>query len=452
MKWVALLAVLALLPAFIGWLRANQRHLPRVMVVFGAMPFVISTWHLLVAPISWAYWPGFVKGVEVTLLDALAVALILSAPAKRRRAHLRWPLLVYTALVLLSMLQNDVPMSTFFYVWQLLRMALVITAVAVSCRDPRTPRALMLGLILGICFQAVMSVKAHAEGALQAAGTLGHQNLLGMLTHFVIFPSLAMLLATKRSRWLWLGPIAGLTAVVLTASRATIGFSAAGVVLTLLLSIMRQPSARKTTVAVAGVLSLVVAAPVAYATLGARFSKQADDGGYDERAAFERAAKAIVHDHPLGIGGNHYVVVANTQGYSDRAGVAAVYGSRSAHVHNAYLLSAAEMGYTGIAAFVVLLLWPMVVALRCAWRFRRDPRGDVLLGLAVALVMVSLHSLFEWIFVVYVTQYLYAIAVGLIAGIAADMGFWAPRRKRAVAAPDRHDAAESAAEPIPNVA
>jgi len=450
MKWVALLAVLGMLPVLIGWLRTNRRHLPRVMMVFGALPFVTSTWHLLIAPISWAYWPGFVKGAEVTLIDALAIALIAATPRKFRRVHLRWPLIAYTALVLLSLLQNDVPMSTFFYVWQLARMVLVLTAVAMTCRDPKAVRGLILGLIIGICFQAVMSLKAHAQGAIQAAGTLGHQNLLGMLTHFVIFPSLAMLLATKKSRWLWLGPIAGLTAVVLTASRATIAFSAIGVVLTLLLSMMRQPSGRKTTVALAGVLSLVVAAPVAYATLGARFSKPSDTGDYDERAAFERAAKAIVHDHPLGVGGNHYVIVANTQGYSDRAGVAAVFGSRSAHVHNAYLLSAAETGYAGLVAFVLMLVWPVIVALRCAWRYRRDPRGDVLLGLAVALVMVSLHSLYEWIFVLYVTQYMYAIAVGLIAGIAAEMGFWAPRRKRAAAALDRAEATESPAEPIPN--
>jgi O-antigen ligase len=450
MKWIALLIVLGLLPVLTGWLRTNRRHLPRVMMVFGALPFVTSTWHLLVAPISWAYWPGFVKGAEVTLIDALAIALIFSTPRKFRRVHLRWPVIAYTALVLLSMLQNDVPMSTFFYVWQLARIVLVLTAVAMTCRDPRAVRGLILGLILGICFQAVMSLKAHAQGAIQAAGTLGHQNLLGMLTHFVIFPSLAMLLATKKSRWLWLGPVAGLTAVVLTASRATIAFSAAGVVLTLLLSMMRKPSGRKTTVALAGVLSLVVAAPVAYATLGARFSKPSDTGDYDERAAFERAAKAIAHDHPLGIGGNHYVIVANTQGYSDRAGVAPIFGSRSAHVHNAYLLAAAEIGYVGVVAFVLMLVWPVIVALRCAWRFRRDPRGDVLLGLAVALMMVSLHSLYEWIFVLYVTQYLYAIAVGLIAGIAAEMGYWAPRRNRVAAAPDDSEAVESLAEPIPN--
>ncbi|MBB3694681.1 O-antigen ligase [Sphingomonas sp. BK580] len=452
MKWVALLAVLGLLPVLVGWLRTNRRYLPRVMMVFGALPFFTSTWHLLVAPISWAYWPGFVKGAEVTLIDALAIALIVSTPRKFRRVHLRWPLIAYTALVLLSLLQNDVPISTFFYVWQLARMVLVLSAVAMTCRDPKAVRGLILGLILGICFQAVMSLKAHAQGAIQAAGTLGHQNLLGMLTHFVIFPSLAMLLATRKSRWLWLGPIGGLVAVVLTASRATIAFSAAGVVLTLLLSMLRQPSGRKTTVALAGVLSLVVAAPVAYATLGARFSKSTDTGDYDERAAFERAAKAILHDHPLGVGGNHYVIVANTQGYSDRAGVAAVFGSRSAHVHNAYLLSAAETGYAGLVAFVLMLVWPVIVALRCAWRYRRDPRGDVLLGLAVALVMVSLHSFYEWIFVLYVTQYMYAIAVGLIAGIAAEMGYWAPRRKRAAAAPDRDPGAESLAETIPNVA
>lgn len=428
MKWVALLAVLALLPAAIGWLRANQRYLPRVMIALGIMQFVTGLLHLTIAPISWAYWPGYVKGLELSLIDAFAVALILSAPPRARVAHLRWPIALYALVVLISATQTTVPLPTIFYAWQLLRMILLITAVAISCRDERVPHALVLGLVLGLAFQAVMSLKDHLGGALQAGGTFGHQNLLGMLTHFVVFPSLAILLATKKVKWMWLGPLAGMAVAILTASRATIGLAAAGFVLLLAISILRRATPRKTTVAISGVVALAIAAPLALSSLGARFDKEPLAGDYDERAAFERSAKAMMHDHPLGVGANHYVIVANSEGYSERAGVAAIFGSRSAHVHNAYLLSGAETGYAGMTAFAMMLLWPIVVALRCAWRFRRDPRGDVLLGLAVTLVIVSLHSFYEWIFVTYNTEYMYALAVGLIAGLAQQMGYWGKPR------------------------
>ncbi|KTT72488.1 O-antigen ligase family protein [Sphingomonas endophytica] len=428
MKWIALLVVLGLLPGAIGWLRANPRHLPRVMTALGIMQFVTGVLHLVIAPISWGAWPGYAKGLELSLIDAFAVALIASAPKGTRVAHLRWPIAIYAVIVLFSAIQTDVPMPTFFYAWQLGRMIVLITAVAYACRDPRAPEALIRGLIFGLAYQSVMSMIDRAQGAVQAAGTFGHQNLLGMLTYFALFPALAIMLSKKKAKWMWLGPLAAAVVIILAASRATIGLAGAGFVLLLVLSMVRRPTPRKTSIAVAGLIALAVAAPLAMTTLGERFNKDPLPGDYDERAAFERAATMMREDHPLGVGANHYVIVANTKGYSDRAGVAPVYGSRSAHVHNVYLLNAAETGYPGLIAFVVMMVWPIIVALRCSWRFRRDPRGELLLGLAVTLTIVCLHSFYEWIFVTYNAEYMYALAVGLIAGLSQQMGYWTPRR------------------------
>lgn len=439
MKWIVILVVLGLLPGAVGWLRNNPRELPKVMFALGVLQFVGGLLHLTVAPISWAYWPGFAKGVELSLVDAIAVALILAAPARARVAHLRWPILFYILCVLVSMTQADEPQAAFFYAWQLARMALMVTAVAITCRDPRVPPALIRGLIFGMAFQAIMSLNERLHGATQAAGTLGHQNTLGMMTHFVVFPSLAILLATKKEKWMWLGPVAGGLIAIMTASRATLGLAGAGVVLLLTLSIARRPTARKRAVAVTGVIALALAAPLAMLTLGERF-KEAPLGSYDERAAFERAAKAMLHDHPLGVGANQYVLVANIKGYSSRAGVIPTFGSRAAHVHNAYLLAGAETGYAGFAAIILMLVWPAIVALRCSWRYKRDPRGELLLGLATALLIVALHSKFEWIFVTASVQYFYALIAGMIAGVAQQMGYWTKARRRTGRRPDAPDA------------
>ena len=138
--------------------------------------------------------------------------------------------------------------------------------------------------------------------------------------------------------------------------------------------------------------------PFAYWSFESRFSSELPEGGYDERAAFQNAAKMMLSEHPLGVGANNYVVVANVGGYDARAHVADTYGSLSTNVHNAYLLVAAETGYFGLLAFVILLLRPLIVAFRCGWRSRKDPRGDLLLGLGAALLTVYIHCFFEWIF------------------------------------------------------
>ena len=185
----------------------------------------------------------------------------------------------------------------------------------------------------------------------------------------------------------------------------------------LILSIIRKPSSRKTKIAALGILTLAVAAPLAVSSLDQRFAEKPISGSYDERAAFERAAKMMLADHPMGVGANNYVVVANTNGYSERAGVIWNWTSRSAHVHNTYLLVAAETGYLGLLCFIAFLLWPIVAALKFAWTDRRDPRGDLALGLAVTMIVVALHCFFEWIWVTYVVQYLVGICYAIMAGL-----------------------------------
>jgi len=183
------------------------------------------------------------------------------------------------------------------------------------------------------------------------------------------------------------------------------------------LSIARKSSPRKSAIAGIGFVALLVITPLALSSLAARFEATPIAGAYDERAAFEKAAKMIIADHPMGIGANQYVVTANTQGYSERAGVVWNFGSRAANVHNVYLLVTAETGYLGLIAFVSVLVVPMIAAFRFAWRNRKDRRGELMLGLAVSLAVVGIHCFYEWIFVTYQVQYLFALVVGMIAGM-----------------------------------
>jgi len=132
--------------------------------------------------------------------------------------------------------------------------------------------------------------------------------------------------------------------------------------------------------------------------------------------AFERAAKAMWRDHPMGVGANQYVIVANSKGYSQNAGVIWNKNSRAAHVHNIYLLTAAETGWAGLISLIFLFSWSTARGLHFAFSFRKDPRGDIVLGASVAIFVTAIHSLWEWIFVDYFTQYVFAIALGIIAG------------------------------------
>ena len=114
---------------------------------------------------------------------------------------------------------------------------------------------------------------------------------------------------------------AGLMVGFAGGSRATIGLFAIGLVITLVLSMWRQGTGRKAAVAAALLATVVVTVPVLYTTaIERRSSKTLEDSNL-ERVLMRKTARMIIADYPLGIGPNRYVVVANTGGYSARAGM-----------------------------------------------------------------------------------------------------------------------------------
>lgn len=422
MKWLALVAVLAGIAPLAGWLRRNPRQASKAWMLMGFLPLTLSHFHLNMALISWAFWPGYVKGFEFSVLDALAIALYFSLSGPRQPLPFRISMALYFIAVLISAVQAEVPLAALFYPWQLARMFLVYAVVTRGSADLRYVYALLTGMGASLFLEAGFAVwERFGLGVLQVGGTLAGQNLLGMLSNMIVMPFFALMLS-RRSGWL---PVVivlmGAVVDILTVSRATLGLAPFGFAAVFLLSSLRLWTARKGMILVTSLAIAIVLVPVAATSFEVRFA-HSDSGTYDERAAFKAAAAMMFSDHPLGVGANNYVMAANIEGYNEKAGVAAAFQSDATNVHNIYWLVAAETGYPGLITFVFLLLCPLIVAFRFAWRARADQRGDLLLGLGVALLVVYLHSFFEWVFISYQAQYIFALTSGMIAGLAQQLG------------------------------
>lgn len=447
MKWVALALFLGAAAILLNWLRADRRAVPFAAFAIGFLPFVIGPWDLMVAPYSFAMWPGYVKGWEVSLLDTIAAAVLLGTPKSRFPLPFRWALLSFFTAALLSVLWATNFNYAIGYPIQLGRAFLVLAAVARLASSPAGLKAVLQGLFVGIAYQAVMAVIAWLGGAAQTGGSFGHQNLLGFVTHLVLIPSFGLLLSGLWRRWALLGFASGVIAVILTASRATIAFAVVGLVATYFVAAVSNWSARKAVVGLATGIFIGISVPLAGSVMERRQAARGDQGFFEvdeEREAFARAARSMISDYPLGVGANHYVVVANTKGYSERAGVAWQETSRATSVHNSYLLIWAETGILGLLTFVFLLIssiWTCVVQ---AFRNRREKASDILIGIAGGLCAVALHSLYEWMFVTFQGQYLLAISLGIAAGIIR----WMQAKARAVRRSGKNRAVAS--HPAPN--
>lgn len=433
MKYLSKLFLIISLPLFIGWLRQSERNRLRCYAALGALPFLLNAFQLDLSPISWAAWPGYAKGLTFTIVDTLALAILITHRNPRGYMPLTALLIAYVAAAAISILMANVKMAAVFYVFQLIRVLVVFLAVAKIAGNPKAVRYLLMGMAIGISYQAGLTIWQRANGVFQAMGSMGHQNLLGMMTHFVTLPLLAALLGGMRSRLVLLGVISGLVVITLGASRGAIAFGIGGVVVLIIASFLRGMTPTKGKIAAIGLVAVLAVSPLVYEGLSKRYANLEAAGDYDERAAFKRAANAMWSDHPFGVGANEYVVVANTQGYSARAGVAWNWGSRSANVHNTYLLVAAETGWFGLIAFSAILIAALLSGFRFAFSDRKDPRGDVVLGCTIAILAAAVHILYEWVFVTYQAQYMYAISLGLIAGTIRAKAI--ERRRPAVTAP-----------------
>lgn len=428
MKWIGLAFVSVAVFFLSDWLRRNPLHAPKIWLLLGLMPFLMTVGHLVMAFTSLDGDPlhFYVHGAEFSVLDALAIALYFGQSNCSTGGYslpFKLPMAIYLFAVVLSAIQSIYPLATLFYAWQLARMFFIYAVVARACTaDTRVPSAILTGMAVGLFLQTAFAIwERFGLGFQQASGTFDHQNILGMISHLVVFPSFALLLVGRGGRLPAAIVLSGAIVEVLTASRATIGLAALSFALIFIISALRRWTPRKARILFIGLVAITVLAPVAVMKIEVR-------GGNDvvssdnARTAMENAAKLLISSYPLGVGANNYVLAANIHGANAAAGVD--WTSNSIFVHNAYLLVAAETGLFGLASFILLLICPIIVAFRCGWRVRGDPRGDLLLGLSVALLAAYLHAAFEWVFLLDLTQYMLVMQFGMIVGLARQLGYW----------------------------
>src|SRR5205814_2272842 len=144
----------------------------------------------------------------------------------------------------------------------------------------------------------------------QVFGTYSAQNQLGLISHFIVFPFLALLLTGPRG---WIPPVVILSGFVieaLTLSRAALGIGGFGFATVLMISAVRQWTSRKMLVLFIGLGMTAISAPLLLSSFAQREMVANKLAASDSsREAFERAAVMILSDYPMGIGSNQYLTI-----------------------------------------------------------------------------------------------------------------------------------------------
>jgi hypothetical protein len=417
-KWVFLLALLICTPALAGLLRSKPRYLVHICFVLGVSIFVLGP-KLWAAPIAWPFWPGPVKGTEISFIDAISVALLMSTKSVRIPSSIKLSFLIYCFAIVVSSFAAFQPMAAMFYAWQLGRTAILLVAVARVCvTERRAPVALVSGLGFGLMFEALIVIWQYLHGVERPGGNFGHPNFLALGADFGIFTSLSLMLGSRRLLWPTAAVMAGFVTAVFGGSRAALGLFVLGVILTTILSIRHKRSSRKYAFAGALALLMIASAPVLI-WASSRRTEAVKASSDAERASMKAAARMIIADYPFGVGANQYVVVANTGGYSARAGVAWNEDNRAAPVHDTYYLITAELGFIGLIGLLGILASFIVLGFRALRRHLPDEGGELVPGLLATMILVAVHINFEFVFMDFILHYLFGIAGGMLVAVAA---------------------------------
>ena len=123
---------------------------------------------------------------------------------------------------------SSVPRSP-FYCWQLARVFFFYAVVTKACADDRVVPAMLKGLAVGLFLVTCQVLwERFVAGVTQTTGGFGHQNFLGLVSHFIVYPYFALLLVREKSWFPLFVSAAGAVIAVLTASRATLGVAIFG--------------------------------------------------------------------------------------------------------------------------------------------------------------------------------------------------------------------------------
>lgn len=407
---VALAVVGAVLSGSVLSERARERGW--LVVLLGLAPFYRVDVNLL----SYEWYRGDTRGLEVSWVDLLALCAFMAVRARRKLGVL---LPLTAALYLLCAVGSTVlapaPAFAWFGAWKVARMLFLALVVSRIASEPRLAPQLLTGLAMGLVGAAGYAVfQRYGQGMMQAGGPFSHQNGLGMAANMV-YPCCFALWLRGDGGWLARAAVgAAAISVVLALSRGGLVLFGLAAGIVYLASLGRKLTGGKLLILLVVALGAGAVLIRSFDTIVERFSTAPDSSG-EARELFEEAAAMMIHDHPLGVGLNQFSLVLDRH-YADPVGIPLV--DRSGIVHNIYYLTAAELGYVGLLAFVLLTLAPVLVAAAGAFR-SKTVTGDLLLGLGAGLLVTMIQGKLEWSLRTAQLGYLLFMLIGLIYGVRA---------------------------------
>lgn len=401
---------------------------------------------------SEAWYRGTTRGLQVSLIEILAAALLVGCWLGRREGERRWfwpgslgLILAFFIYAGVSVVAADHRLYGVFELSRMFAALLVFLATAAYVRSQREWTLLVAALAVAVAFESTWAIKQHFVTHLdRAVASLTHANSLSMYLCLTV-PPLVAFACSGWSRWLRLAcgvaAALGSVAILLTLSRAGIPIFAAVVIGTVLTCISWRLSFGFFAIRLALVFGVVAVVASFWPQLQQRYAGTSLEEEYldptvDGRGIYLRLGQMIAREHFFGVGLNNWSYYVSLT-YGPRLGfrftnypyLESVYGTAddklfgdaylAAPAHNLAALTLGELGIPGLILFT--LLWLRWFGMGAAFLTlpRKFPMRTVGVGIFFGTLGIFGQSLTEWVYRQTPILFTFYAMLGALASLAA---------------------------------
>jgi hypothetical protein len=409
MKFVIFtIALVAGVPA-IAAVTAMSKQLKRLAFAGMVVSFMLNA-QFSINIMSMEYYRGPVRGFEITLADIVALGLILGMML-RTGSKIKWiprlflPLFTFFIFAIINVYSSEYKIYGWFVVWQLFRMGLmywcVINFFATEDCDRPSIRALMLGYVITGLIMGLFAFKQkYLNGIYRIALFFDHSNTVPSFVLIILCGMLVWVLYDDELKPLphliALGANLGMVfAILATGSRTGMVTAAGSVVVALVIANHHTRRSRLRITTIFLVVCMAIGGLMVIDTVIDRFLN-APESSEEARNEFEIAAIMMADDYKIGVGLNQYSEVL-TVNDAYRKHITVMKNEEHAGVaHHIYLLTAAEMGWSGMYFFIaiIVLCELSMVFYGIPWKSFEQ---RLLLGLSVGFLVLFAIGLYEWV-------------------------------------------------------
>jgi hypothetical protein len=436
---------------------------------FGMVSATVITQKLDINFLGQFWYRGTTRGVEVSFVDVLAVAVLVSSFLVPRPNQTRgyWPasfglMLLFFLYVCFSVAISE---PRLYGVWELSKMVrgfIFFLAAALFVRSERELTILALALGCAVCFEGALCIKQRfLDGVHRVTGSLEHANSFSMYLCLVSPFFVAAVTSTLR----WYVRVVSVVAIgfssiaiLLTISRAGIPIYAFVMLGATALCVTWRITPKKIVVTTIVLLAIAGMLQRSWDTLKDRFVEATFEEEYldtriEGRGFYLRLAHAIMQDRFFGVGLNNWSYwVSKTYGprvgtpYEDYDDLTyepsdqrVANSNYAAPAHNLLALTVGELGVPGLVLFALLWMRWFHMGFRFLWKRTPAAVHRIGVGLFFGLCGVFLQSVTEWTFRQTHVFLTFNILVGVLASLC-----WIKRKAKQKAVPAPAPPAETA--------